>query len=140
LHHGQHGLPHLGADAVVVDTGQRLQVDAVQQLAVEPELQFLVFGSERGGGGGVAQQALLPTRFGGAMGAGGRHLDSRSRGKTSTFFTAPPITIIWSGTAGGAAAGGVGEGGAAAGGAGAAAGRGGGGALLAAGTWAGDAP
>ena len=43
LHHGQDGFAHLRADTVVVDARQRVQVDAFQQLAVERELQLLVF-------------------------------------------------------------------------------------------------
>ncbi len=44
VHHGQHRLPHFGADAVVVDARQRLQIDALQQLAVQREFQLLVLG------------------------------------------------------------------------------------------------
>ena len=50
LHHGQDGLPHFGAYAVVIDAGEGLQVDALQQLAVQGEFQLLVFGLERGVG------------------------------------------------------------------------------------------
>ena len=40
-------LAHFAAHALVVDGGQRLQVDLVQQLAVQRELQLLVFGFQR---------------------------------------------------------------------------------------------
>src|ERR1019366_1297162 len=102
-HHGQHGLPHLGADAVVVDPAQRLQVDAVQQLAVQRELQLLVFGFDGGATRGVVQQALLPTRFGGTGNDGSLHWVAGSREKTSTFLTAPRIMIILSGSGAGSA-------------------------------------
>ncbi len=54
-------LAHLAAHALVVDGGQRLQVDLVQQLAVQRELEFLVLRLERRlRAAGVAQQPLLP--------------------------------------------------------------------------------
>ena len=60
LHDGQHRLPHLRADPVVVDAGQSLQVDLVEQLAVQRELELLVLGLQGGFAGGIAQQPLFP--------------------------------------------------------------------------------
>ena len=47
VHERDDRLPHFRADALVVDCGQRLQVDLVQQFAVKRELQFLVFRPKR---------------------------------------------------------------------------------------------
>ena len=70
-HHRQHRLPHLAPYAVVVDAGQRVEVDPLQQLAVQREFQLLVFGLERHRTRGIPQQALLPL---GAVGSfGGAH-------------------------------------------------------------------
>jgi hypothetical protein len=41
-----HRLAHFAAHALVVDGGQRLQVDLVHQLAVQRELEFLILGLE----------------------------------------------------------------------------------------------
>ena len=54
---------HLGADAIVVDVGQCIEIDLVQQLAMERELEFLVFGLERCFARAWAQQALLPIQL-----------------------------------------------------------------------------
>ena len=62
LHDGQDGLPHFRADAVVFDAGQGVQVDLVEQLAVQRELQLLVFRPQVGPPRAAAQQALLPAR------------------------------------------------------------------------------
>ncbi len=94
LHHGQHGLPHFVVDTVVIDAGERFQVDALQQFAVQRELQLLVFGLDGLAAGGVAQQALRPIRAGGIGNSGRRHLVLRSGENVSTFFFDPWITTI----------------------------------------------
>src|ERR1035441_10391776 len=66
-----------------------------------------MLGLERGGGRGVVQQALIPTRFGGVGHGGGSHLASCSLAKTCTCRTAPRIMIICSGSTTGAGGGGV---------------------------------
>ena len=56
-----HRLAHFGAHALVVDGRQRLQVDLVQQLAVERELQFLIFRLQAGLlAARVLEQPLFP--------------------------------------------------------------------------------
>src|SRR6476660_446464 len=88
LHHGQNGLPNVGAYAVVIDAGEGLEVDALQQLTVQGEFQFLVFGLEFGIRRRTSR-ALFPARFDGSRRAGRRHLVACWWEKTSTFLTAP---------------------------------------------------
>ena len=60
-----HRLAHFAAHALVVDGGQRFQVDLVHQLAVQGELQLLIFGLQRSLGlAAVLEQALFPTDLG----------------------------------------------------------------------------
>ena len=95
FHDRQHRLPHFAANAVVVDAGQRLQVDPVEQLAVQRELQLLVLGLHRGAGGRILQQALLPAGIGPDR-RGGAHRAPPSPVKDSTVFTLPRIITICS--------------------------------------------
>ncbi len=58
-------LADFAAHALVVDGGERLQVDLVHQLAVQGELQLLILRLERAFGlAAVFQQALLPADLG----------------------------------------------------------------------------
>jgi hypothetical protein len=63
-------LPDFAAHALVVDGRQRLQIDLVDQLAVQGELQFLVFGLESVLGlvAAALEQALLPAHLGCGLG------------------------------------------------------------------------
>ena len=56
-----HRLAHFGSHALVVDGGQRFQVDLVHQLAVQRELELLIFGLQVGLlAACVLQQPLFP--------------------------------------------------------------------------------
>ncbi len=86
----QHGLPHLGAYAIVIDARQRLQIDALQQLAVQGELQLLVFGLElRSGWPRSAHRRCSQARFERHRGTGGRHFASLLPGKDFHFLDGP---------------------------------------------------
>jgi hypothetical protein len=43
---GDDGLPHLATNPLVVNGGERLEIDLLQQLAVQRELQLLVLGAQ----------------------------------------------------------------------------------------------
>jgi hypothetical protein len=58
-------LPYFAAHPLVVDARERLQVDLVHQLAVQGELELLVFRLQRSFGlAAVLEQALFPADLG----------------------------------------------------------------------------
>jgi len=70
---------HFGADAIILDAGKRVQVDLVEQLAVQRELELLVFRPRRSPAQRLPQ-ALFPPGFDSS------HLLLASTGKVSTVF------------------------------------------------------
>ena len=80
-------LPDLGANAFVIDSGQGLQIDPVQQLSMEREFQVLILGLNRCAGGGIAQQPL-PSGFRCNL-RRCTHRASLSLAKTDTVLTIP---------------------------------------------------
>src|ERR1017187_1056488 len=63
IHNGQYGLAYLLTYPIVIYAGEGIQIDPIEELAMQRELELLILGLQFDFSGGITQQPLFPIQF-----------------------------------------------------------------------------